>query len=410
LAKADVRANQAVAALGKADLCPLLRLANTSLLPDFTLFMSTSKNTWLRRLFRLHSWLGLLTGVPLLLLGLSGAALVFRPELDRLLVPRAAALPAGRPPVPLDSVYRMLGHRYPALHSMVIRQLPQQPGDSYEFRLYGNDGDPSTYDLLNVNVDPGTGRILREGPYAGLAGGCLNWLYQFHFSFQLGMYGVVLTALLGLALLASVLTGAVVYRKQLGKVLLLRAPLRRHNWRVLASDLHRYVGTWALLLNALVFFTGFWLNLFGFDPAMWRMQCHPVPPNTLMPRSVATLLATARAANPALVPTRLRLPTQPGKPFILTGILPSHELPWGPSATVEVDPITGQVLASRDKRTAGWSAQWEALVGPFHFGTFGGWATRALYIGVGLTPGLLALTGFVLWYRRRPRPAGPKLS
>lgn len=368
--------------------------------------MSTLKNTWLRRLFRLHSWLGLLTGVPLLLLGLSGAALVFKPELDRWLGPRAAALPPSRTPVPLDSVYRMLGHRYPALHSMVLRHLPQQPGDSYEFRLYGNDGDPSTYDLINVNVDPGTGRILREGPYAGLAGGLLNWLYQFHFSFQLGLWGVVLTALLGLALLASVLTGAVVYRKHLGRVLTLRAPLRCHNWRVLASDLHRYVGTWALLLNALVFFTGFWLNLFGFDPAAWRMQRQPVPPNTLMPRSVDALLAAARAANPALVPTRLRLPTQPGKPFSVAGSIPGHELPWGPSATVDVEPTTGRVLANRDRRTAAWPAQWEALVGPLHFGTFGGGPTRGLYVAVGLTPGLLALTGFALWYRRRPRPAG----
>ena len=72
---------------------------------------------------------------------------------------------------------------------------------------------------------------------------------------------------------------------------------------------------------------------------------------------------------------------------------------------MDVDPTIGRVLASRDKRTAAWPAQWEALVGPLHFGTFGGWPTRALYVAVGLTPGLLALTGFALWYRRR-RPAG----
>lgn len=367
--------------------------------------MSTSKNTWLRRLFRLHSWLGLLTGLPLLLLGLSGSALVFKPELDRLLVPRAAAVPPGRPRVPLDSLYRRLGRQHPALKSMAIEHFPQGAGDSYEFRLYGNDGNPNTYDLASVNVDPHTGRVLRAGPYSGLAGGFFNWLYQFHFCFQLGMWGILLTAGLGGALLASVLTGAVVYRKHLGAVLRLRAPLRRHNWRVLASDAHRYVGTWALLLNALIFFTGFWMNLFGFDPAAWQAQRQPAPANTLMPRSVDALLATARAANPALEPTKVRLPTQPGRNFSVIGRLPGHELPWGPSVTVEVDPVTGRVVANRNIRAAAWAEQWEVLVGPLHFGTFGGWPTRVLYVLVGLTPGLLALTGFALWYRRRPRKA-----
>jgi uncharacterized iron-regulated membrane protein len=366
--------------------------------------MSTLKNTWLRRLFRLHSWLGLLTGLPLLLLGLSGSALVFKPELDRLLAPRAAPPPAGRVPIPLDSLYRQVGRRYPALKRMAIVGFPQHTGDSYEFRLYGNDGNPNTYDLASVFVDPYSGRILREGPNTGLAGGVLNWLLQFHFCFQLGMWGVLLTALLGLTMLASVLTGAVVYRKHLGKVLTLRAPFRWHNWRVLTSDAHRYVGTWSLLLNALICFTGFWMNLFGFDPAAWQAQCQPAPPNQLMLRSVDELLATARAAYPALVPTRIRLPTQPGAaPFQIDGVVPGHELPWGPGASVAVDPTTGRVRAVRRAWVAAWPAQWEALVGPLHFGTVGGWPLRVLYVAVGLAPGWLALTGFALWYRRQPR-------
>lgn len=37
-----------------------------------------------RRLFVIHSWLELITGLLLLLLGLSGSALIFRREIDRL--------------------------------------------------------------------------------------------------------------------------------------------------------------------------------------------------------------------------------------------------------------------------------------------------------------------------------------
>jgi uncharacterized iron-regulated membrane protein len=68
---------------------------------------------------------------------------------------------------------------------------------------------------------------------------------------------------------------------------------------------------------------------------------------------------------------------------------------------VQVDPTTGRVLTVRRAWQAAWPAQWEALMAPLHFGTFGGWPVRVLYVVVGLTPGLLALTGFALWYRRR---------
>jgi hypothetical protein len=73
---------------------------------------------------------------------------------------------------------------------MAVVGFPERAGDSYEFRLYGNDGNPNTYDLASVFVDPYSDRIPREGPSTRLAGSLLNWLMQFHFCFQLGMYDV----------------------------------------------------------------------------------------------------------------------------------------------------------------------------------------------------------------------------
>ncbi|MEH2143698.1 PepSY-associated TM helix domain-containing protein [Nostoc sp.] len=37
---------------------------------------------------------------------------------------------------------------------------------------------------------------------------------------------------------------------------------------------------------------------------------------------------------------------------------------------------------------------------PLHYGTFGGFATRILYIFVGLAPLVLSITGFVMWWYR----------
>jgi uncharacterized iron-regulated membrane protein len=39
-------------------------------------------------------------------------------------------------------------------------------------------------------------------------------------------------------------------------------------------------------------------------------------------------------------------------------------------------------------------------------GNYGGLAVKIFYVIVGITPGLLAVTGFLLWWRRSRKPRG----
>ncbi|NJK49699.1 PepSY domain-containing protein [Candidatus Gracilibacteria bacterium] len=39
---------------------------------------------------------------------------------------------------------------------------------------------------------------------------------------------------------------------------------------------------------------------------------------------------------------------------------------------------------------------------PVHYGTFAGEASRILYVFVGLSPTILLITGFIMWWNRRP--------
>jgi uncharacterized iron-regulated membrane protein len=72
----------------------------------------------------------------------------------------------------------------------------------------------------------------------------------------------------------------VVYRKFIWKVLTFRVKVNRKNWRTISSDLHRIVGVWSLALNVIVFFTGFWMNLFAFEKKTWDNEVVPTPTNT----------------------------------------------------------------------------------------------------------------------------------
>jgi uncharacterized iron-regulated membrane protein len=40
-------------------------------------------------MYKLHKWLGMITGIPLLLISLTGSILLFRPELEQLTIRQA---------------------------------------------------------------------------------------------------------------------------------------------------------------------------------------------------------------------------------------------------------------------------------------------------------------------------------
>ncbi|WP_080056380.1 PepSY-associated TM helix domain-containing protein [Spirosoma aerolatum] len=359
-----------------------------------------------RRLFTVHSWLGLVTGLFLLLLGLSGSVLVFRHELDQFANREVLTvkLPTQIVAHPLARCYQTITSRYPNLDGIAWLNPDAGPTDAYDFRLYLNDARLFTYDLGLISFDPYTGTILREGKSADFTPSYIEWLFQFHFSFQLGVPGAAITALFGLTMLASLLTGLVIYRKMIWKVLTFRARINRKNWRTISSDLHRIVGVWSLLLNAVIFFTGFWMNLFAFETKTWRTEQMPTKSNTPMILPADVLYRQARRLMPDLEPSYVYLPTQPERKFSLRGALKDQWTLWGTGNSVTLDQQTGKLVQMSRLSELPFGERLEATFFPLHVGNYGGLPVKILYVLIGLTPGLLAVTGFLLWWRRTRKP------
>ncbi|WP_439557509.1 PepSY-associated TM helix domain-containing protein [Dyadobacter sp.] len=361
------------------------------------------KFTLNRSLFRLHSWLGLVTGVFLILLGLSGSVLVFRTELDEFANRELLHVSSAGNPLPADALmrcYEKITGKYPNLDGIAWLNPDAGPGDAYNFRIYFNDTRLLTYDLALISFNPYTGAILREGPATDFTPSFIEWLFQFHFSFQLGMPGAALTAIFGITMLLSLLTGAVIYKKMIWKVLTFRISINWKNWRTISSGLHRIVGVWSLLFNAVIFFTGFWMNLFAFDAKTWEKELAPARPNTLMQVRADDMYLHAMHAMPDLEPTYVYLPTQPERKFEVRGYHQGQWKIWGASNSVRFDQQTGELLKITRLSDKSVSERIEAAVQPVHVGNFGGLWVKIFYVLIGLTPGLLAVSGFLLWWRR----------
>lgn len=362
--------------------------------------MST-KNKLLRWLFRLHGITGLVTSVFLILLGLSGSALVFMEELDQYTNRQLFHVQETRSKMSLDRIYHQITAKYPRLSGIAWLNPQAASDEAYNYRLYLNDGKIHTYDLAVLTIDPYTGHIIREGRYDQWQAGFMQWLFQFHFSFHFGMPGTLLTAVLGVTMLISILTGILIYRKQVWKVLCFKKSIRWHNKRMLSSDLHRIVGVWSLIFNAVIFFTGFWLNLFAFDAHTWHAKRQVNPPNLTDVLSIDSLYAKASRTLPRLKAHSVYMPTQPGRGFAIRGNLPEDNPFFGKAASgISLNVKSGTIERIQMSDKLSFPEKCRALVLPLHAGNFGGLPIRVLYVFIGLTPGLLSITGFLLYLKK----------
>lgn len=216
----------------------------------------------------------------------------------------------------------------------------------------------------------------------------------------------------GVTLVLSCITGLYLYRGALKSLFSPRLPgdsSKRSWW----SALHKHVGVWSLLFNLLLGATG---AVLGLENLVARIEQHwlgrppraAAPPPVLAPGPtlpLATLLARAAAHFPEFQPVAITLPAKPGAPVLLRGDVPGLLLARS-SSTLSLHPVTGAELARSDARTGGFWSRLNLAIDPLHFGYFGGWWTKIPWLFFGLAPGVLALTGFVLWRRRtQPRSA-----
>ena len=78
---------------------------------------------WTRRINAWHRWLGLVSGLLLVVISLSGSALVFHEEIDRALFPELHVVEQGEERLPLDELYETARAAYPEASGLRFRRF-----------------------------------------------------------------------------------------------------------------------------------------------------------------------------------------------------------------------------------------------------------------------------------------------
>lgn len=297
------------------------------------------------------------------MLGLSGAVLVVRPELEDALTGPPAVV--GAPAAPsLDAIVRAALLRHPQSAAFALR-MPARPDRPYRVELdHGGQ-------RLDVAVDPAALRALASRAPERSAFAAVHAL---HGTLHAGRAGALLVGLLGVWLIVEGLTG----------LWLFGASLTARHARGRSRVLHRLVGAGSLAVGLVVGATGALLAL----ASVTGTAARGTPPGAGLAR-LDTVAAQVEGVMPGA--RLVALVAEPG------GIVRVDvRAPSGAASQVRIDQRTGALVRVGAEPVRAWT-----LVHRLHAGDFAGTLSRAIYVAVGLALPLLSITGFVISARRQ---------
>lgn len=364
-----------------------------------------------RKLFTIHGYTGLFIGIFYLIIAISGASIVFMEELNNLIYGDDITIqvPAQGKTLSYDELVAILQKQHPVASFISISKDVEHPEHAWaaytgipeKTGWFGN-----SFAYLDY-IDPYTGKIIFSGNTNGYHN-ILAFLDTMHTTLWLGSAGVFTVGIVCVAILISLITGFIIYRKSILKVITFKTRIKFKNWRTANSDLHRVIGTWALLINLFIFGTGMYMFYPVFTPQWWSDTNKIVNEKPQIFKQALTIsLDSMYKKSTALVPE-----------MQTTGLSISYDT----SRSVFVFGTVGKLILNEDNFASinySWDGSvkektyktWNEMSGKekfdnsyftmMHTGWAYGTTGKIIWTIGGFTPAILSLTGFMLWIRRK---------
>ncbi|WP_227459013.1 PepSY-associated TM helix domain-containing protein [Cupriavidus pauculus] len=369
-------------------------------------------------LVKLHLYIGLVFGLLFILMGLSGTAISWRDEIDQWLNPDLLqASSATRIPVGAATVESITGKLMadPQYGKPNLLMLPIDQHDVFiaYYPIKGEQAGAGRF--RQVMIDPITLAVKGERLW-GVPGlsrqQIMPTVFHLHRYLLSGDTGKTITGITGMMLLVAVLLGVVLWWPKL-KLRALKQSVRiAHggSWSRFVYTLHRAGGIFVAPVLATIAFSGWYLNLPKWvtpiiasvmtvsPPAKHQSDTPPPGVHAITP---AQAMTAAQQQFPGALVTRVSLPRKPGDAYEVR-LRQEGEVRADSGATrLWLDAYTGRPLGVRDPHDAQPGDTLINWLFPLHTGeAFGVWG-RAFITVFGLVPLVFALTGVLIWWKRR---------
>lgn len=359
------------------------------------------------QIFILHRYIGLVVGLLLILIGITGSLLVFHSDIDDWIVARqfGTVISQGQT-ISIDRAVEIAGVAHPQWKAVSV-SLPKSDRHPFNVVMDEPNANPDIYldGAHQVFVNPYTEKVMGDRLERFTY---YRFLLNLHYRLFVEQPGVILTGIAALFLLVAAITGTLLWsgwrKLSAGFKIKWNAHIKRRNF-----DLHKVVGITAAVFLSLTAITGFGWNFSDFTyPAIRAVTFSPTPNDdsvTSKPRSgqtpitLANAVKQAKTALPGMQLISVDLPSSETAAISIYGLYGDS---WSTYGVAHIDRYSGQVLRVEDSRVP--KSLGDRIINSFfdlHVGTFWGLPSRILYVLVGLAPLVLFITGVVMWRHRR---------
>ncbi|HYM00883.1 MAG TPA: PepSY-associated TM helix domain-containing protein [Blastocatellia bacterium] len=352
-------------------------------------------------ILNIHLVAGLIAGVFLFLLGLSGSILVFENEIDHTLNSELTYVRPAAAPLSLSQLKVKLEQAYPGYTVYGFTM-----GSSNNLAWGAVLATPDFKDEKGLAFNPYTGNVLGTDEEQNRL---INMVHQFHTHLLMRGVGSEIVGWASVFLLLLSIRGLILWWPR--KVFHFN---RHSSERKFLFELHNSIGIYSSAVLLIFSITGiaiYWENaasavldrITGSHSQEQPARSNPTAAGAKQLLDPDQLVAIARQTVPNAPVTWLQLSTGPRTPVRITMKFPEDHTPAG-RTRILLDAYSGKVLQVVNSRTAPAAYKimklWNREI---HTGDIFGWPTRVLACLFSLSPPLLTITGPLMWWTRRRR-------
>lgn len=353
-----------------------------------------------KKIFKWHSISALIALVPLFIISITGSILVFKIEVDYLLMPEktTAITEETTPRLSIDSLIESVNKAHPdfVVGSWELFDDKYRADAAYLIKK-------GTDEWHKLYINQYTGEVL--APPVDVSHYFTDWLLDLHYKFLLETSGATVGAVVAILFLFLGGSGIYLYRNFWKHFFTLRFGKAR---KIFFSDIHKMVGIVSSPIILILAFTGGYWNI---SEVIHEVSEHAFEEHYLIEGplhntdlSLQTIIDEQPTHLGDFVSTYMVLPFEPDLNITFYGKVDSNNpLHSEYASTLTYNAQTGEMMHIGDVRT---NPTLHVIVDSFrklHFGYFGGLTSKIIWCVIGLSPLILGFTGLYLYLVRTRR-------
>lgn len=371
----------------------------------------TKKNSIVRRIsYWLHLWLGLLSGIVVFLVCLSGTIFVFHDEINNYVNRNVIEVSIPKIPVRLspDLILNNFKHNYPKSRILYVTEY-KKPNYATKMVIFSENSKSKFTNMGCAYVNPYTGEILTVDYTYGL----FRMLAGFHMNLLLGKIGSHIVQISTVIFLIELITGLIWWWPKKWNKSIKDKSFKikwKAKWKRLNIDLHNVLGFYALPLAIVLTFTGVILSyravqnfvfgtIGGNSSAKSIYQSLPQADSLKTSLRLEELLQTFKIEMAAYNQLTYAVPN-PKSSAIFVKLENESSMVTYRGKQVFVDIYTGKQLTNLSSAAIKQADIMNSNIA-LHIGTWYGLPSKIITFIVCLICTSLPITGFIIWYNRK---------